>query len=505
MAKHLVHMHSTVVEEGQPKLPEVSTIQYGELAVNYAKDHETISFKNSSDEIVTVKSDAYYQEKLDSKQDTLIPGTGIEITSGNTINVLMEDLMSYGIEFDVTVSSPDVTRIGNMDLHRSLPVQSKMRGCLLSDDGGVNHYLNNADWTSETRDGSAGQVMVEIPEHWRKFETDGNKRRVRISEVALPGYHRVRRCYVSAYEATVQRSTTTLCSVVNTDPDYRGGNNTSAWDGTYRTLLGRPATSINRINFRAYARKRKADSAEWNCQTYEVRKTLYWLFVTEYATLDSQKAYNGTRDENGLMQGGLGNGVTLLTDSNWSNFNNYNPFVPCGYTDALGNGSGIVEFQMPAEYTGGTTTMGVPRYRGIENPYGHVWEWTDGCNIRIQPGDTGLSMVYVTDNPSIFNDSDYEGYKHLGNEARANGYMRTMIFGDEGCIIPDTVGGSSTTYFCDYHWTNIPASETLRGLLSGGGANTGSHAGLVFSTSDYTPASSNAHVGSRLVFYPANI
>ena len=503
MAKHLVHMHSTVVEEGQPKLPEVSTIQYGELAVNYAKDHETISFKNSSDEIVTVKSDAYYQEKLDSKQDTLIPGTGVEITEDNTINVLMEDLMSYGIEFDVTVSSPECTRIGNMDLHRSLPVQSKMRGCLLSDDGNVNHYLNGTDWTSETRDGSAGQVMVEIPEHWRKFETDGNKRRVRISEVALPGYHRVRRCYVSAYEAALQRSTTTLCSVVNMDPDYRGGNNTTGWDGTYRTLLGRPATSINRTNFRAYARKRKSGSTEWNCQTYEVRKTLYWLFVTEYATLNSQKEYSEARDENGFMQGGLGAGVTTLSD--WVGFNNYNPFVPCGHTDALGNRSGIVEYQIPSEYTGSTNTFNVPRYRGIENPFGHVWEWTDGCNIRIQPGSTGLSMVYVTDNPSIFNDSNYDGYKYLGDEARPEGYMRTMIFGDEGCIIPDTVGGSSTTYFCDYHYTIIPASETLRGLLSGGRANDGSGAGLVYSSSNVTPACSDAYVGSRLVFYPANI
>ena len=72
------------------------------------------------------------------------------------------------------------------------------------------------------------------------------------------------------------------------DADYRGGNNNTAYDGTYRTFLGRPATGISRTNFRNYARKRKAGSTEWNCMTYDIQKELYWLFVIEYATLNSQ-------------------------------------------------------------------------------------------------------------------------------------------------------------------------------------------------------------------------
>ena len=176
-----------------------------------------------------------------------------------------EDMVSYGIEYDVTVSSPECTRIGNSDLHRSLPVHSKMRGCLLSDDGTVIKYLNPDDWTGETRDGSLGQVMVELPEYYRKFETEGNKRRVRISEYPLPGYHLVKKKYVSAYEASVDRTNLKLCSIVNMAEQYRGGNNNAEYDGTYRTFLGRPATAISRTNFRNYARKRNnSATAEWN-------------------------------------------------------------------------------------------------------------------------------------------------------------------------------------------------------------------------------------------------
>lgn len=420
-------------------------------------------------------------------------------------NANIEDLTMYGIEFDTTVSSPECTRIGNVSLHRTLPIHSKIRGCLLSDNGEVTKYLNPSDWTSETRDGSQGQVMVEIPEHYIKFEEDGTKRRVKMSITPIVGYKRIKKYYVSAYEASVQRSTTTLCSVVNDDADYRGGNNNDDWDGTYRTLLGRPATSINRTNFRAYARKRKSGSTEWNCMTYDAQKDLYWLFAVEYATLNTQKAYNASKTPEGYSQGGLGAGVTNLDSGKWNTFNSYNPFIPCGHTDSLGNSTGTVAYQMPTEYNATTVTVNVPRYRGIENPFGHIWQWTDGINVRISPNEPdgdGLSKVYVCSDPSKFNDSNYDGYTYIGNEARTESYVKEIIFGDGGEIMPELVGGSSSTYFCDYHYTNIPTTETLRGVLFGGNASVGSHAGLVYAASNNAPSVTAANCGSRLCFIP---
>jgi len=427
-----------------------------------------------------------------------------------------EEQCSYGIEFDVTVSSPSCTRIGSTDLHKSLPIQSRMRGCLLDDDGKVVEYLDPTDWTGNVRDGSRGQVMVEIPQHYRKCETDGNKRRVLLSELPLPGYEVVPLMYVSAYQATVQRSTNKLCSVVNTDADYRGGNNKSDNDAKYNTLLGRPATSLSRTKFRAYARKRKADSTEWNCMTYDAQKALYWLFVVEYATLNSQADYDSQLTAEGFRQGGLGAGVTTISWSDWGTFNGNYPFVPCGHTDSLGNRTGVVEYTINNSTasigeagSAGTIiqTFQVPRYRGIENPFGHIFQWTDGVNVRISPdtdnGGDGLSKVFVCHDPSKFNDSNYDGYSHVGNEARAEGYVKEVIFGVGGEIVPKTVGGGSTTYFCDYHYTNIPTTETLRGLLFGGGAATGAYAGLAYAYSCNAPSDSYAYIGSRLCFIPA--
>lgn len=416
-------------------------------------------------------------------------------------------LFAYGIEFDTTISSPTCTRIGNMSMHRTLPVQSLMRGCLLADDGTVNTYLPSDSWADSVRDGSAGQVMVEIPEHYIKFETDGTKRRVWLSTTPISGFIHKKKCYVSAYEAAVQRSTTTLCSVVNLDADFRGGNNNASYDEGDNTLLGRPATSISRTNFRAYARKRKSDSTEWNCMTYDIQKTLYWLFVVEYATLNSQASYNAELTSEGYRQGGLGAGVTELNNSLWNTWSGLNPFVPCGYTDSLGNNTGVVPFKMPAGYSSDIKTTNVPRYHGIENPFGHVWQWTDGINVRISPteanGGDGLSKVYVCSDPSKFKDNGYDGYSHVGNEARAEGYVKQVIFGEYGEIMPQVAGGGSTTYHCDYHYTNIPTAETLRGVLFGGNAPGGATAGFAYAYSNNAPSNANAYIGSRLCFLPA--
>lgn len=414
------------------------------------------------------------------------------------------DWLWYGIEFDPQNPDPACKRIGNPNLHRTLPIQNMMRGCLLDDNGNVVKYLDPQDWRREIRDGSMGQVMVELPMHYRKFETTGTKRRVRISEYPLPGYHLVGKRYVSAYEATVKRSTTTLCSVVNMDADYRGGGNNAAWDGSHRTLLGRPATVISRINFRNYARKRKANSAEWNCMTYDIHKELYWLFVIEYATLNSQAGFNAQKDSNGYAQGGLGNGVTNAPD--WGGFNGYYPFVPCGYTDELGNASGEVAYTMLKE--DGTTygTVKVPRYRGVENPFGHIWQWTDGINVRISPntdaGGDGLSKVFVTDNPALFNDANYNGYSHVGNEARTEGYVKEVIFGENGEIMPAAVGASSSTYFADYFYTNVTGNTGQRCVLFGGSAYDGAAAGFASATVNYAATLESANIGSRLCFIP---
>lgn len=413
----------------------------------------------------------------------------------------IEERYAYGVEWDMASSSPDGKRVGNMQLHRELPVQSKMRRCLLDRDGGVKEYLDNElSWGGSYLDYA---VMTEMPEHWYKLYFNGTKFRMMLSEIPLPGYKHVDKFYISTYEARMYRTDNLLCSAAGasklSDPNstnFRGGDNTAEWDDTYRSLLGRPVTNLTRDQFRQAARKR---GSGWEMYTYNAHKTLFWLFAVEYATLDSQKPFNAQKDANGFAQGGLGPGPTQMTD--WTNFNNVNPLIPCGYTNEFGNGSGEKAYVVKNASGGTHATLMANRYRGIENPFGHIWKYTDGANIQVTTGDAGLSILWTTDDPSNFSDTSYTGYDKKGNICRTNGYAKKMLLGEDGDIVTTEIGGSSSTYWCDYYYTYTSAN-LMQVVLVGGHAGSGSAAGLAYVNAIYAPSAAYRNFGSRLCFFP---
>lgn len=412
----------------------------------------------------------------------------------------LEERYAYGVEWDTASSSPDGVRVGNIQLHRELPIQSKMRRCLLDRDGGVKEYLDNElSWGGSYLDYA---VMTEIPEHWYKLYFNGTKFRMMLSEIPLPGYKHVDKFYISTYEARMYRTDNLLCSAAGasklSDPNsinFRGGDNTAEWDDTYRSLLGCPVTNLTRDQFRQAARKR---GSGWEMYTYGAHKTLFWLFAVEYATLNSQKPFNAQKDANGFSQGGLGPGPTQMTD--WTNFNNANPLIPCGYTNEFGNGSGEKAYVVKNASGGTHATLMVNRYRGIENPFGHIWKYTDGANIQVTTGDNGLSILWTTADPSNFSDSSYVGYDKKGNICRVNGYAKNTLLGEDGDIIATEIGGSSSTYWCDYYYTNT-STNSLR-LVAVGGGSDGADAGFIRVNTSETPSGAYKHFGSRLCFFP---
>lgn len=410
----------------------------------------------------------------------------------------LEERYAYGVEWDTASSSPDGVRVGNMQLHRELPIQSKMRMREVDRLGAVT--AASVSGMVQILDGS---IMTEIPEHWYKLYTNGTKFRMMLSEIPLPGYKHVDKFYISTYEACIARNEEKLwsenlyaysdeSSLIN----LRGGDNTSDWDGTYRSLLRMPVTNLTRDQFRQAARKR---GSGWEMYTYGAHKTLFWLFAVEYATLNSQKPFNAQKDANGFAQGGLGEGATQMT--NWGNFNNFNPMIPCGYTNEFANRSGEKAYVVKDADGNTVATLMANRYRGIENPFGHIWKYCDGANVQVTTGDTGVSVLWTTDDPSNFSDTSYTGYDKKGNICRTNGFAKKMLLGEDGDIVTTEVGGSSSTYLCDYYYT-YTSTNTLQVLLVGCDAGNMSRAGLTSTDTHYTPSAANRIFGSRLCFFP---
>lgn len=410
----------------------------------------------------------------------------------------LEERYAYGVEWDTASSSPDGVRVGNIQLHRELPIQSKIRGVILDNEGGIKSYLNNSNWSNINTEYLTESVMTEIPEHWYKLYQYGTKFRMMLSAIPLPGYSHINQFYISSFESGIDRSSSTLISsygVGSTNVNKRGGDNTAEWDSTYRSLLGCPVTNLTRDQFRQAARKR---GSGWEMYTYGAHKTLFWLFAVEYATLNSQKPFNAQKDANGFSQGGLGNGPTQMTD--WTNFNNNNPLIQCGYTNEFGNGSGEKAYVVKNASDGTHATLMANRYRGIENPFGHIWKHTDGANIQVTTGDSGLSILWTTSDPSNFSDTSYTSYDKKGNVCRINGHVKKMLLGEDGDIIATEVGGSTSTYWCGNYYTSTSVSR-MQLVVVGGRSDDGLNAGLVdVGTTNSSGIANN--IGSRLCFFP---
>ena len=409
-------------------------------------------------------------------------GDGLNVNAG-VISIAPDylvDMMSYGVEWDVTVADPTCTRIGNPLFHKSLPIQSEYKGCIVKN-GKLQYYLNPNDWTKTSNgsnsnlDGTDGDVMIHTPKFYGKSGSNGNKRWVRISTVKVDAsWVEIPEMFISAYRNTIYTDgdTTKIASVVSTDAKYRGGGRRSEYDqylstDQFKTDLGKPVSSINIATMRTYA---AATGQELLC--YEFYKWIfYWNYVIEYANFNSQKEFNSELTSDGYHQGGLGPGLTTWDWGQWGSYNGNYAITPCGYTNEFGNFSGVktIYLQSPEK------TLYANRWRGFENPFGDIWTNLEGIVIKRDVAKAN-SNVYTTTDVSKYGE-DYSLFDIAGVEIAQDGWIGTFDLGSKAEIIPSSISGSESTYKCDYHWCNVDYVEK-RTLLVGGYADDGGSAGL---------------------------
>lgn len=91
----LLHKKSLQVEgSNQPKLPTPEQIEYGEIAVNYGDGVETLSIKNSSNNITTFSSDAIIDAKVEKAKASAT--TKLEVEDGTQQIALNESTNEDG-------------------------------------------------------------------------------------------------------------------------------------------------------------------------------------------------------------------------------------------------------------------------------------------------------------------------------------------------------------------------------------------------------------------------
>lgn len=398
----------------------------------------------------------------------------------------------YGVSWSETSSNPDCTRIGNMDMHRTLPIQSMMKPFAFNcgqphfkdqyvpvkenfTSGQYSHNVNDS-LSQATNDIN---IMIKIPEFWYTDDYDFNTKthNLKICQHAKSGWNHHKEAYVSAYEL---------------------------YNLNGRAISKReniPTVNFTRANGRTWARANGFDGeAKWNLYTYEEHRAICHLFLVEYATRNSQKAVNTTLTVEGFRQGGLGSGCTTGT-ATINGATTYS-FIPTGSSDSLGSGSGEVTVTIQQTDSSGhntsTITRKCNRYRGIENPFGHVWKHTDDV-ISIYGG--GYRTWYKSIKPEQFANNKNTSYKPLTTATVVTGY-KTEIRATPTCdfFAAACTNGSESTYWCDYNWDNTDTSEHC--LLIGGASGDGGQAGLFALSSATGVGASDAYIGSRLTYLP---
>ena len=296
-------------------------------------------------------------------------------------------------------------------------------------------------------DGTAGQVMVEIPRFsvWHETVPAGGHQQ--------HTFHLIRGTKADGGYAVHP-------AFIKPDSSYRDFIYVGAYQGTGTNGNGSASGVNNTVNM-TRAACRTACSGRgvgWHQLGYWENNALQWLLITEYQDMNSQKV--------------LGNGA--MTGSVY--------VVPTGLSNARGNRSGN------AHTAAGANTDYVS-YRGVENFYGRAWQWIDGINISER-------NVYVSGDPSKWADNTAANYVAIGQvPSGSSSYQRDLMGG--AALLPSSVtGASGTTFPGDALWTG----HGWRVASAGGNANRGALAGALCMLLGDDSSNTNASVCGRLCY-----
>jgi len=209
-----------------------------------------------------------------------------------------------------------------------------------------------------------------------------------------------------------------------------------------------PLVNTNQTNFRAYSKNKGAgwymlDLASW--------AAVQMLYIVEFANFNSQSM--------------LGTG--------W----NTGSIASMGGTDA-------------ATYHTIKASRAHNQYRWIEDPFSNVYDWIDGFVGSTQE-------VYAGTNNAAFN-GDPSTLTRTGIKLPSSNYIKGFGYSKYAAwaFLPDTTGGTATTYVTDY----ALSYSSLRPACVGGCCGSDGNYGLFYFSAYGTASASNGSLGSRLLF-----
>jgi len=422
------------------------------------------------------------------------------------LNVYSTQAAVYGVLYDPSASSPvcqrvvlNGTQLVSVDSFAELPAHD-FRRCVMSNlaNRTIAYYLDphdstkKADGTASDLTGADGDVMVEIPiTYWKYQVRSDGKILYLVSDQEFSGSaihpyfyvspdgHIARKQYVGAFQ-------TTICN---------------ASGGRIANMMNQEATAPTTYAV-GYKARSVAECKPWTAMTQATHRTaaannggfgvnslfhqyLMLMMVIEGGSFDTQTAISP-----GFVYASTWN-YAFTRISGRANFGN-------------GTGSILVNSTQDAAITWQSVadTLKVVQfaYRGIENPYGEIWKFEDGIQKyqNVVEGALTGGCYWWTVATSKYTDIDQNAaaspvYTRVFHAWPASGWAKTW---SPNSFFPLAGGGNSVTYMCDYFYNDAVAGARV--VLRGGSVSDGASAGVGCVSVSGGLAYANTSIGGRL-------
>lgn len=357
--------------------------------------------------------------------------------------------------------------------------------CNVDDDGAITAYYGDADFAE---DGSNGQVMVYQPAFYYKVEpldfietergTQLNKVNYYVSDRRIAGFKKHpaftaggERNYIlfSAYEGSIYDESAAAYLTADEQVANFATDKLSSISGA------KPASGLTQNLTRANTERLATNRGNgWHCDFWQSVAANQLLMAIEAGTMNTQNAYG-----QGVVSKASGVG---------------NEAHATGETSALGNASG------EAEGTSGKRSLS---YRGMENPYGNIYKWVEGINVKGDGTQNG-GVVYACDDLA-FSDSKFsDNYAAVFEAPNTSAYISAFGYDEENdaLLFPiAATGGNSSLPVGDYVYFTTDLNGTRVSRL-GSSWDGGATAGAFYWNVTYGAGYRRRYIGGRLVYAP---
>lgn len=374
------------------------------------------------------------------------------ITPDGAIRTLMQVAGPAVIRRNVNEASTKWEVVGGMNMFAA--IKDQMQAATFNADLTVNYYLSKespllkADGvTAANVDGTDGDVGIIFPDLYGRVYRVGNYDYVAFSLFPFAG--------AELWPADVRGKY----------PGWVDG------DGKLRSISGvTRTTNLHIVEFQAAAQLRHADA--------HIKP--YWVNMKEILLALFQTLDNNFQSKVGY--------VSRAGSTDWSNYNRSNPVIDTGHFDDqetlfFGNKAFTI-----ADWPTAPLNSELVSLFGIEDYYGHIWEFENGLNIDYATGNVWFKKSHP------FTPDTAADHLLLNDSLPASGYISKMVAGH---IIPELTAGGSNTYYCDYHYSG---SSGWRVSRRGGDLRYSTSSGPFCSSFYHSSGLRYSYIGARLWF-----